>query len=214
MTRLHVIAEGLTEVNFVSQLLKPHLENRAPGSVAVSAPILGGHYTYAGLKKFAKNLLGSPGSDVVVTTMIDLFKVAGDFPGLSDPADAGPPFDRVRHLEERCREDLDDSRFLPYISNCTNSRRCCFPILGRSQNKRPKRRREIRKLAERLDREFASPEHVNRLQPPSYRICAACPEYQKTTDGILAATKIGLPKMRERRRHFGEWLDRLEGVGG
>ena len=77
----------------------------------------------------------------------------------------------------------------------------------------PNRRREIRKLAAYLDREFKSPEHVNRLEPPSYRIKAAVPEYQKVVDGVVTAARIGLPKLRQRCPHFAQWLDFLEGVG-
>jgi len=109
------LLKGLTEVNFVSQVLKPHLEKRAPGRIHVQAPRLGGHHTYERLKKTVRNLLGAPGSDVIVTTMIDLFRVARDYPGNSGPANVAAPRDRVRHLEERCREDVGDGRFLPYL---------------------------------------------------------------------------------------------------
>jgi hypothetical protein len=78
MTRLYVVCEGLTEVNFVAQILKPHLEAIDPLLMA-AAPSLRGHYTYAQLKKFLKNLLGSPASPAAVTTMVDLFKIPGDY---------------------------------------------------------------------------------------------------------------------------------------
>ena len=84
MRRLLIAAEGLTEVNFVTQLLKPHLEDRDSRAITVSAPNLKGYRTYAGLKKFVKSLLASPGSEAIVTTMIDLFKIPGDFPGLAE----------------------------------------------------------------------------------------------------------------------------------
>jgi len=89
MTRLYVVCEGLTEVNFVTQILKPHLEDRNPTATVVGAPNLRGHYTYAQLKKFVKNLLGPPGSPVAVTTMVDLFKVPQDYPGLAEATAGG-----------------------------------------------------------------------------------------------------------------------------
>jgi Domain of unknown function (DUF4276) len=212
MIRLYVMAEGLTEANFVSQLLKPHLELRMPGGVAVRAPRLDGHYTYAGLKKDARRLLGAAGSGVVVTTMIDLFKIARDFPGISDPANAAPPQERVRHLEERCRADFGDERFVPYIQLHEFEALVLsdLPVLAEQH---PNRRRAIRELAARLDRKFESPEHVDRLEPPSYRIRAVVPEYQKAVDGVITTTKIGLSKLRQRCQHFGGWLDALERVG-
>jgi Domain of unknown function (DUF4276) len=74
----------------------------------------------------------------------------------------------------------------------------------------PNRRKEIGHLAAHLDREFESPEHVDRLRPPSYWIKAAVPEYNKTTDGPITASRIGIPRLRERCPHFGLWLRRLE----
>jgi hypothetical protein len=211
MIRLHVIAEGLTEASFVSQVLRPHLESLAPGAATVSAPKLGGHYTYARLRRFTKGLLGAPGAEVVVTTMIDLFKVAGDFPGLSGLENAALPHDRVRRLEEHCREDIGDRRFFPYLQ-LHEFEALLLSDLAALAEQRPNRRREILELADRLDREFESPEHVNKLQPPSYRIQAVVPEYQKVTDGVVTLERIGLQRLRERCRHFGEWLYRLEGV--
>jgi hypothetical protein len=46
----------------------------------VSAPNLRGYKTYAELKKFVKRLLHSKDPGLRVTTMIDLFKIAGGFP--------------------------------------------------------------------------------------------------------------------------------------
>jgi len=69
---------------------------------------------------------------------------------------------------------------------------------------------EIGDLAARVGRKFLSPEHVNRLRPPSYWIKDAVPEYNKTVDGPITASRIGFSKLRERCPHFGQWLQRLE----
>jgi hypothetical protein len=122
------------------------------------------------------------------------------------------PAGRVPQLEERCREDVGDDRFIPYLQ-LHEFEALVLADLMLLAEQHPHRQRAIRELAERLDREFESPEHVNRLTPPSYRILAAVPEYQKSSDGILTTARIGLPKLRQRCRHFGEWIDRLERVG-
>jgi hypothetical protein len=114
MTRLLVAAEGLTEVNFVTQILKPYLEERAPDRIVLNAPNLRGYRTYAGLKKFVKNLLASPGSAAIVTTMIDLFKIPRDFPGLAE-ANHEESDQRVRHLERCFTEEIGDRRFFAYL---------------------------------------------------------------------------------------------------
>lgn len=60
MTRLVVAGEGLTEVDFVTRILKPHLEALSSYSIAVSAHYLRGYRTYAKLIKSLKTLLDSP----------------------------------------------------------------------------------------------------------------------------------------------------------
>lgn len=174
MTRLYVVAEGLAEVNFVTQLLKPHLEERSVGRVEVSAPNLRGHHTYAGLKKDVRRLLGSPSSAVIVTTMIDLFKVAGDFPGLSDCLSDMRPTDRVQYLEQCCLTDIGDHRFSPYLQ-LHEFEALVLSDLSVLAELYPSRRKAILELAKRLDQKFESPEHVNRFDPPSHRINCRAP---------------------------------------
>lgn len=46
MKRLYVLAEGLTEVQFVHAVLRPHLEEHFPSDVSVHGPLLGGVTTH------------------------------------------------------------------------------------------------------------------------------------------------------------------------
>ncbi|MGD1073919.1 MAG: DUF4276 family protein [Bryobacteraceae bacterium] len=208
MTRLYIVCEGLTEVNFVTQLLKPHLEAPDPLRLTVGAPNLRGHYTYAQLKKFVKNLLATPSSPVAVTTMVDLFKIPGDHPGIAEASDEAP-VERVHHLENECTEDIGDRRFFSHLQ-LHEFEALLLADLTVLVKQHPNRRNEIGDLAARLNRDFPSPEHVDRLHPPSYRIKDAVPEYNKTVDGPTTASGIGLPRLRERCPHFGQWLQHLE----
>jgi hypothetical protein len=164
------------------------------------------------LKKFVKNLLGSPASLVAVTTMVDLFKIPGDYPGIAYASNEAP-IERAHRLEHHCRGDIDDLRFFPYLQ-LHEFEALLLTDLTVLVNQHPNRRREISELAARLEREFASPEHVDRLRPPSYWIRDAVPEYSKTIDGSITASGIGFPKLRERCPHFGQWLQRLEDLAG
>ncbi len=49
---------------------------------------------------------------------------------------------------------------------------------------------------------------------PSKRILKEIPEYDKVTDGVEVAGKIGLPLLRQKCRHFEEWLSALEQLSG
>src|ERR1017187_10033644 len=84
MMRLLIVCEGLTEVEFASQILKPHLEARTEYGLVVTAPNLRGYRTYAEVKRFLKTLLHSKTPELKVTTMIDFFKIPGDYPGRAD----------------------------------------------------------------------------------------------------------------------------------
>jgi hypothetical protein len=61
---------------------------------------------------------------------------------------------------------------------------------------------------------FESPEHIDRLMPPSYCIQQAIPnpEYQKVVHGIQATLACGIEPLRARCRHFDQWLTRLENL--
>jgi hypothetical protein len=210
MTRLYVVCEGLTEINFVTQLLKPYLEAVNPERLTVNAPRAKERFTYAEIRKFIRNLLGSPGSQVVVTTMVDLFKLPGDFPGLAE-ASALAPLERVRQLEQDCTRDVGDRRFFAYLQ-LHEFEALLLADLTVLAEQHPNRRKSILELAVRLNKKFPSPEHVNRVNPPSRRIKDEVPEYSKTVDGPITTARIGLSKLRERCPHFGDWLSRLEDV--
>jgi hypothetical protein len=208
MTRLYVVAEGLTEVDFVTQILKPHLEAHTQHSTTVAAPTINGYRTYAKLKKFLKTLLRSQSRELRVSTMIDLFKLPGDFPGRHKVADL-PPLERVQRLEHHLGEHISDRRFFPYIQ-LHEFEALVLVDLPALAHQHPNRRLAITELAERLERDFSTPEQVNGLRPPSYWIKSVVPEYNKRLDGVATVERIGLARLRARCQHFGQWLKCLE----
>jgi hypothetical protein len=209
MTRLIVIAEGFTESEFIRQILKPHLERSQP--VQLFAPILRGTFAFAKLKKLILGCLKAQDSPVV-TTMIDLYEIARDMPGLEKSLDDAPPQQRVLHLEKRLSEEIGDRRFRPYIQLHEFEALVLTDLMGLAEQY-PKQRRDLKDLGDRLNKEFPTPEDVNRITPPSHRIRQIVPEYDKILDGVAALTKIGLPALRARCPHFREWCDFLETVG-
>jgi hypothetical protein len=56
------------------------------------------------------------GADVFFTTMIDLYAIHSEFPGLAE-ADKflRNPVERVEALEQAFAGDINDGRFVPYI---------------------------------------------------------------------------------------------------
>jgi hypothetical protein len=82
----------------------------------------GGGHRYLPMKNdILRFLRQEKGSDVYFTTMIDLYALPVDFPGMDDAEELRHvAYDRVSKLEEHFAEDIDDphgqpSRFIPYI---------------------------------------------------------------------------------------------------
>jgi hypothetical protein len=61
---------------------------------------------------------------------------------------------------------------------------------------------------------YPNPELINNGETtsPSKRILQCIPEYAKPVDGIAITQKIGLDVLRQKCRHFNEWIGKLEGL--
>ncbi|HOY69052.1 MAG TPA: DUF4276 family protein [Candidatus Ozemobacteraceae bacterium] len=126
MARLYLFAEGQTELTFANTLLKPHL---ADMGVYLHPPVLiahakrhgkvhrGGGRKYLPMKNDILRFLSQEkGQDVFFTTMLDLYALTNDFPGLQEAEILRQdPAKRVEALEQSFGEDIADRRFLPYI---------------------------------------------------------------------------------------------------
>ena len=126
MPRLYLFAEGSTELTFADTLLKPHLANLG---VYLHPPILiaharkkgivhrGGGRRYLPMKNDILRFLAQEKSgDVFFTTMIDLYGIHPEFPGLAETENLRHlPDQRVEALEHAFGKDLSDRRFVPYI---------------------------------------------------------------------------------------------------
>ena len=126
MPRLHMFVEGPTEQVFADNVLKPHL---ASSGVYLNRPVLVAHAKKKGRihrgggRRFRpmqndidRRRKEDSAADAYFTTMIDLYALHADFPGL-DEADKlrSDPYQRVIALEGRWQEETGDDRFFPFI---------------------------------------------------------------------------------------------------
>ncbi|MCL2124304.1 MAG: DUF4276 family protein [Desulfovibrionaceae bacterium] len=223
MIRLHIITEGPTEKSFANNVLKPYLANFSvfvdsrciltSKDKRTSKKYSGGLPSYAKAKNDIMAWLKEDAhTECRFTTMFDLYALPNNFPGYKEAKEV-VPYERVRILEERMAQSINDRRFIPYIQLHEFE----ALILAAPQN-----------LAlEYLDREAAisklvamvgdkNPEEVNDdpKNAPSKRILREIPEYRKTTAGVSVVAKTGLPTLRTKCRHFNDWLTRLEQLAG
>jgi hypothetical protein len=225
MARLYLFAEGQTEQTFADILIKPQL---AQYGVFMHNPILiahakkkgqvhrGGGRKYMPMKNDIMRFLSQDkASDVFFTTMIDLYAIHPDFPGLAESASLCPdPLQRVKFLEQRFAEDIGDHRFIPYIQlheyeAYLFSDPTCFEYLDAG------RKKELQVL-QSIANQYDTPELINdgAQTAPSKRITAQFPDYEraKATFGPQLAEHIGLQVIRSKCVHFNQWLSQLEAL--
>jgi hypothetical protein len=227
MARLYLVAEGQTELTFADSVLKSHLANVG---VYLRPPILiahskrkrrvhrGGGRKYLPMKNdILRFLAQETNADVFFTTMIDLYGIHGEFPGLAEAEKIRHmPDKRVECLEQAFANDIGDSRFLPYIQ-LHEFEAYLFSDPAWFRYFYDHHERQIGALKAIAD-QFATPELIDDGQhsAPSKRIIAEFPDYEdaKSAIGPQVAELIGLQAIRSKCPHFAAWLTRLESLGG
>jgi hypothetical protein len=225
MVRLYLFAEGQTEQTFADILIKPQL---ALHQVFMHNPILiaharkkkhvhrGGGRNYVPMKNDIIRFLKQERSlDVFFTTMIDLYAIHPDFPGLTESESMrSDPLRRVEFLEQRFAEDIGDPRFIPYIQlheyeAYLFADPTCFTYFDAI------RQREIEAL-QAIANQYETPELIDDgpQTAPSKRIISQFPDYEKAKSafGPQLAERIGLQGIRNKCPHFNNWLLKLESL--
>ena len=223
MIRLHVTAEGQTEQAFVKKVLAPFLAKS--GVFADARSVLtskdkraakeyrGGLLHYQKAKHDILTWLKEDGNaECRFTTMFDLYALPSDFPDYQDALRQTDPYKRCKILEDALYKDIGDSRFIPYIQLhefealiLADPQKLDWEYMEHDD--------PIKNLLRMVDEQ--NPELINdgRETAPSKRIIKEIPEYNKVSSGVLVTEKIGLPVLRNKCRHFHEWLIRIEQLG-
>ncbi|MGE0084448.1 MAG: DUF4276 family protein [Desulfococcaceae bacterium] len=225
MARLYLFAEGQTEQTFANILLKPHLslyQVYMQNSVLIAHAKKKGRMHRGGGRKYMpmKNdilrfLRQEKSSDVFFTTMIDLYALHPEFPGLHQSESIRQnPVQRVEFLEQCFFEDIGDQRFIPYLQlheyeAYLFSDPECFKDLPDTC---PEKIGELKAIADK----YLTPELIDDGQDtaPSKRIKGICPSYEESKPffGVLLAERIGLQTIRNKCPHFNRWLSQLESL--
>ncbi|MDM3857991.1 MAG: DUF4276 family protein [Aphanizomenon gracile PMC649.10] len=228
MVRLKLLAEGQSEQTFASIILQPHL---AQHQVFMHNPRLiahamkkgkvhrggSGYGDYQPMKNdILRSLAEDKNTDVFFTTMIDLYAIHHNFPGLKESEIMRQnPIKRVEFLEKSFADDIDYPRFIPYIQlheyeAYLFSDPTCFESFYDNCSDRIA-------ILKTIADSYETPELINdsRETAPSKRIIAQFPDYEraKPTVGSLLAESIGLEVIRSKCPHFNSWLLRLESLG-
>ena len=223
MARLHLFAEGTTELVFAREVLGPHLWSYG---VFLHKPVLiakarkkriihrGGGTAFRPMQSdIERRLKEDHRADVHFTTMIDLYRLYRDFPG-RDEADnlRNQPYDRVAYLEHSWSKETNDHRFIPFIQ-LHEFEAYLYTEVAKFIDFFDNATQGIGNLQNVAGR-VSSPELINDGEDtaPSKRIIEQFPTYErlKAAVGPQMAGLIGLQKIRAACPHFDAWVRRLE----
>ncbi|MGA9779446.1 MAG: DUF4276 family protein [Verrucomicrobiia bacterium] len=218
-----ILAEGPTEEAFIKRTLAPAL----PGvwliptvvktKVTGAKPEKGGTVTYHEFKR-QLNLLLRDSSASLVTMMLDYQGLRSDFPGRERP-NGNTPAARVSFVQEAMGADVNDARFLPFLTlHEFEALLFVKPQMIADVLRKQVLAKPLQVIRERFP---STPEDINDspLTSPSAQIESVCAEhcgsprvFQKRTHGPIIAGRIGLKQIRQECPHFNDWLNKLEAL--
>ncbi len=143
--------------------------------------------------------------------MMDYYALPKSFPGKED-IQGNNCFEKVRFLEQKWFEDINNQRFVPYLQ--LHEFEALVFTSPLEVSKAFPGKQNIHKRLENIKNKFDSPEEINDNPDtnPSNRIVKLIPEYQKVFHGALIVGRIGLDKINNECSHFCDWVDKMEGL--
>ena len=216
MTRaLNILVEGQTEKEFVTNLIYPYLltygiSNVRTITIETSPGFKGGDVRYQA--RYKKNILKilRGQEDLIATSLIDYYRLRNDFPNYAESRLKATPLQRIALIEQGCHEDINDTRFIPYIQlhefegllfSAPNGFEELFPDLSRANKN---------KLIQTVE-EFSNPEMINDrpTHAPSKRLERLIPNYAKPLYGGMIALENGFNVIMEKCPRFNQWITTL-----
>jgi hypothetical protein len=212
---LNILVEGHTEKEFVSNLIYPYLFNNGLTNVRTitietSPGFKGGDVRYHSRYKTNIQRILRGNEDMIVTSLIDYYRLRNDFPNYVESQNLGTPEARVDLIEKGCYEDIKDVRFIPYIQlhefegllfAASKGFIELFPDLSRTSRK---------ELLETVE-DFPNPELINDRPEfaPSKRLERLIPNYRKPLYGGMIALENGFEAIMSKCPRFNNWIEVL-----
>ncbi|KAA6335535.1 hypothetical protein EZS27_016237 [termite gut metagenome] len=224
---LNVLCEGQTEERFANKVLKDYLKDIG---IIVKAQILttnkkknckGGMLNYEQVKKdlstWMKQCKSTTNEKHYYTTMFDLYALPTDFPCYAKASKTSDCYERIQILERSFANDINNCNFIPYIQ-IHEFEALVFCGLEYLLIDYPDMGKQIETLKKVVETEYSNnPELIN-MSPetaPSRRIIKEFEKhhhYNKPKSGELVTSKVGIDALKEKCKHFKEWVEKLENI--
>ncbi len=225
MSEIVAIVEGETEQTFVHDQLAAHL---GLFGIAIWAVLPGKSRNRGGIKKWesAKNdILRTLKEGRYCTTMFDFYAMPADWPGRQNAA-ALPWEQRGVHVEQELLkaiateigQSFNPAQLIPYVQlhefealmfagtkelADLSAAMCGLPV---------------NYLMKQFDNIITASGHPEAIDDgyetcPSRRIMSLVRGYRKRVHSPIVSKRIGLPVLRAKCAHFGNWIQKLELLG-
>jgi hypothetical protein len=220
MKRLIVVVEGQTEEEFVRQSLRPYLASKGahfvtPIKIRTSSGHKGGLTSYAKFKNDVTRYLRSE-QNIIVSSLIDFFRLPTDFPGYDEALLKPFANDKVDTLEQELAKAIDDERFIPYIQLHEFEALLFTDVSGFETLVEIEilsafaRQRIIKDIQSIIDK-YPNPEDINNRPEtsPSRRLQRIIPGYNKVLWGNLIIETHGIERIVAKCPRFRQWVNKL-----
>lgn len=217
MKRLVVIAEGETEERFVNDILRPYFN-----SLGIYSPIQcfktkhsnGGLSKYSYIKQDIIQTIYE--TDVVVTTLLDFYRLPSDFPGYK--GNNALPHNRwAEIIESQMKEDIEQTQgrcfdnFIPYVQLHEFEALIFSSIAGIDalfERSEVNSREDFQAVID----SYPNPEDINNgpNSAPSVRLKKLIPGYDKVVYGFCIISEIGMEAILSKCPRFNGWIKKLK----
>lgn len=211
MPRLVFIVEGDAEQHFINMHLVGYLSQKFPGVGMHAQKITtnrhlnkkGGNVSYALFRNELKRTAAQ--GNVLITTMLDFFRLPNDFPGYStDVLTIDVMEDRIR---TDCATIIIPQYFRPYIQKHEFEALLFANLNGFSTVLDDSEMKQVKKIVN----DCGSPEDIDGgvETAPSKRLQSIF-NYKKVADSILVMSDVNIDRLRRSCPRFDEWVGSLE----
>ncbi len=227
MINVYIVVEGHSEEKFVKEVLTPYFSKKdifltaervITGKDKIGNACKGGGNSYKLYKNHLEKRIKQFGGqdNYYFSTMTDFYALPNDFPKLSKNKQTDI-YKSISYLEDSFKSDIGYKNFIPYIQlhEFETLLYCDIDIFGDEFFDL-----EISNLSDKIKddiKEFDNLELINnsKITAPSKRLdkCtngAYCG--RKTTSGINILKKIDISILRDKCKHFDEWISKIEGL--
>ncbi len=213
MRGIYIISEGTTEEEFINSSIYDYMSREGINDVRAiklqtSRGHKGGSMSYVRFKMNILNLLKRE-NDIIVTSLIDFFRLENDFPKYTEAQRIVNVVERVSFLEKEIAQDIDSSRFVPYIQlhefeGLLFSGKSGFELFTSIPSE------NMTELINTVDK-YPNPELINEgpTTAPSKRLLRLIPEYRKTFHGPMIALENGFDSILAKCPRFNNWIEIL-----